>query len=374
MADYQERVGKKNIAKNGLEMTIKEYRRYDDIDVEFEDGYVHKHTTYKCFETGYVSHPKHKVRNYKPRYGPDETKRKKNKNKRLGDTKRMKNGMMCTIVDYRHSKDIDVEFEDGVKVYHKNCGNFDKGNIGHPEKDLNPLIEASKEQSEIYSSTRVGEKALMKCGKECIIIRYDSADCIRVRFIESGFERDSTYGAFMRRSIQDLTQQGTNTYLAQEKGKTRIGEKRQAKNGMMMTIVGYQNSRDVDVMFDDGEIAYGVKYTSFQSGYVAHPKHKGRGFKDRTGETLVAKNGLTMTVETYRHHNDVDIRFENGVLLQHRLYSNFLKKTVAMPKIINGITLKELAYVHDDIWYYICKHPLWSDCKILSVTEIYEYE
>ena len=374
MVNYQERIGEKNIAKNGLEMTIKEYRKYDDIDVEFEDGYIHPHVSYKSFLNGYVSHPKHRINNNKPHSGPNEEKRRKNKQRRLGSTKRMKNGMLCTIIAYRNSKDIDVEFEDGVKIYNRNCGNFDKGGIGHPDKDCNPLIESCREKHELHSSTRVGEKAMMNCGQECIIIKYDDADSIRVRFINSGSERDSTYGAFMRRSIQDLTQQGTNTYKAQEKGKSRIGEKRRARNGMMMEIVGYRNSRDVDVRFEDNEIAYHIKYTSFQSGYVAHPKQRGRGFKDRTGETLIAKNGLKMTVETYRHHNDIDIRFENGILLEHRLYSNFIKKAVAMPKVINGIMLKELAYVHDDVWYYICKHPLWADFKILSVAEVYEYE
>lgn len=42
---------------------------------------------------------------------------------------------MMTIVAYRSSADIDVQFEDGQTVTNRAYANFIKGTIGHPNVD-----------------------------------------------------------------------------------------------------------------------------------------------------------------------------------------------------------------------------------------------
>ena len=34
----------------------------------------------------------------------------------------------------------------------------------------------------------------------------------------------------------------------------RVGETNRALNGMMMTIIAYRNSKDIDIQFEDGTI------------------------------------------------------------------------------------------------------------------------
>ena len=51
---------------------------------------------------------------------------------RVGEKNRAKNGLMMEIIAYRSACDIDVEFEDGEKVYNRRYEPFKKGCIKHP--------------------------------------------------------------------------------------------------------------------------------------------------------------------------------------------------------------------------------------------------
>lgn len=45
--------------------------------------------------------------------------------------------------------------------------------------------------------------------------------------------------------------------------------------------------------------------------------------KDRLGESNIAKNGQVMTVIGYRKHTDIDIQFEDGTIVRNKSYYNF---------------------------------------------------
>lgn len=53
--------------------------------------------------------------------------------------------------------------------------------------------------------------------------------------------------------------------------------------------------------------------------------------KDRTGETNVNKIGLNMTIIKYRYANDIDIRFDDGSIVEHKYYSHFKSGSVLHP-------------------------------------------
>lgn len=52
---------------------------------------------------------------------------------RLGERNISLNGLEMELVKYINSHDIDVQFEDGTIVYHKNYTNFKRGYIPHPK-------------------------------------------------------------------------------------------------------------------------------------------------------------------------------------------------------------------------------------------------
>ena len=68
---------------------------------------------------------------------------------RLGETRRMSCGMKATIIRYNNAHDIDVRFEDGAVVEHKEYSKFKKGGIANP--NFNP---------------RLGETRMVNCGME----------------------------------------------------------------------------------------------------------------------------------------------------------------------------------------------------------------
>ncbi len=44
------------MARNGQQMVIINYRNADDIDVEFDDGYIKKHCSFGNFKKGLIGH------------------------------------------------------------------------------------------------------------------------------------------------------------------------------------------------------------------------------------------------------------------------------------------------------------------------------
>lgn len=170
MASKIDRVGETRIMNCGMEATIIRYGGATDIDVHFEDGTVVKHKTYRAFKKGSISNPNIKA--------SAET--------CLGETRMMNCGMEATIIRYNTGKDIDVRFEDGAVVEHKEYSKFKKGEIA------NTNIKASAEN-------RLGETRMMKCGMEATIIRYENATDIDVRFEDGAVVEHKTYNAFKKR-------------------------------------------------------------------------------------------------------------------------------------------------------------------------------
>ena len=91
----------------GLHATIVAYRKYQDIDIRFENGAQRCHVAYWTFLKGSISP----------------------KNMRLGETRKMNCGLHATIVAYRNSQDIDIKFENGARRSHVMYSTFKKGEI-----------------------------------------------------------------------------------------------------------------------------------------------------------------------------------------------------------------------------------------------------
>ena len=236
--------GETRIANNGQKMTIVAYRGSEDIDVKFEDGTVVTGKAYSSFVRGCIRNPNV----VSPRAGTLS---------RLGETVTANNGQKMTIVAYRNSKDVDVQFEDGTIVTNKNYHNFQVGEIWNP-------------------------------------------NCATVRVPKNN----------------------------------RTGETKISKNGQRMTIINYENYNDIDIQFEDGTIVYHRGYNAFKTGAVENP-HLTKQTKDGpVGETSVAKNGLKMTIVAYHNTRNVDILFEDGVLVNKKRYRYFKTGQIAHPNVI----------------------------------------
>lgn len=106
------RIGQTNVMNCGMTATVIAYRKYNDIDVQFTDGTIRKHVTISAFDRGVIRKtPLHKNTDY------------------IGKTNTMKCGLKATIIAYRRSDDIDIQFEDGTIRQHVNSSHFKTGKI-----------------------------------------------------------------------------------------------------------------------------------------------------------------------------------------------------------------------------------------------------
>ena len=100
-------MGETNINSQDLKMWIREYRAYNDIDVEFEDGFLLKNKSYYDFKNGLINNKNFK-RPRKKEIGLIKD--------RIGEAKHDEYGNKMTIIEYTNSHDILVQFDNGFTV------------------------------------------------------------------------------------------------------------------------------------------------------------------------------------------------------------------------------------------------------------------
>lgn len=288
MATKTNRLGETRIMNCGMEATIIRYGKYSDIDVRFEDGVIVEHKRYRAFENGNIANP--------------------NFNPRLGETKMMNCGMEATIIRYGGSADIDVRFEDGIVVEHREYREFEKGGI------INPNIKATAEN-------RLDEICMMNCGMKATIIRYNGVRDIDVRFEDGTVAEHKAYGPFKRGEIAN-----PNIKTSAE---NCLGETRMMNCGMEATIIRYGGYKDIDVRFEDGTVVEHKGYSAFKRGEIANPNVK--TFANRLDETRMMNCGMEATIIRYSRRDDIDVRFEDGTVIEHRQYNQFERGNIANP-------------------------------------------
>ena len=286
MAIKTDRLGKTKMMSCGMEATIIRYGGATDIDVHFEDGTVVKHKTYRAFKKGYIAHP--------------------NTKDRLGEAREMKCKMEATIIRYGSAKDIDVRFKDGAIAKHKTYNLFKEGGIA------NPNMKVSAED-------RLGETRMMNCGMEATIIRYNTNKDIDVRFKDGTLVKHRQYREFKKSEIAN-----PNIKASAE---NRLGETKMMNCGMEATIIQYKNAMDIDVRFEDGTVVKHKSYSKFKKGGITNPNIKASRFD----ETRMMSCGIEATIIRYGGATDIDVRFEDGVIKEHVVYSKFKKGSIAHP-------------------------------------------
>ena len=104
----------------------------------------------------------------------------------------------------------------------------------------------------------------------------------------------------------------------------RLGETRMMNCGMEATIIRYRKAIDIDVRFEDGTVAEHKEYSKFKKGGIVNPN-----FNPRLGETRMMNSGMEATIIRYGNATDIDVRFEDGTIVKNRTYSAFKKRKIA---------------------------------------------
>ena len=168
------RVGEERMMNCGLKAKIIQYDSADNITVQFEDGTIKSNKRYVEFKNGVLSNVlgrSNKLIN------------------RVGEVAVMNCGLKATIIKFKNTKNITVQFEDGL-LKKTNYGCFKKGTISHSEKATNIVI-----------AERIGEVKYMNNGLKAKIIKYNNKNDIDVEFEDGAVVQNRTYGEFLKRKI-----------------------------------------------------------------------------------------------------------------------------------------------------------------------------
>ena len=167
---------------------------------------------------------------------------------------------------------------------------------------------------------RLGETRMMNCGMAATIIRYGNNGDIDVCFEDDTIIKHRQYCQFKRGGIANPN---FNQYL---------GETRMMNCGMEATIIRYENAMDIDVRFEDETVVEHKTYNAFKKGNIANPNIKAFA-EARLGETRMMNCGMETTIIRYGGCNDIDVRFEDGTVVEHKTYKAFKKGEIANPNI-----------------------------------------
>lgn len=231
--------------------------------------------------------------------------REDNNNALIGKRVKMNCGKYATCIKFRNTSDIDIKFDDGSIVRHKQKTAFLAGNISHPSINTKTV-----------KASCLGETRMMKCGMEATCIKYKDSNDIDVRFQDGTVVTNRQKNAFILGTIQN-----PNIPVDRHKASC-LGEKVLMSNGQYAECIGYRDCKDIDIRFSDGTIVKGTNKSSFLRGSVANPKKTVYSCK---GETRRMKNGELATCIAYRGTQDIDIRFEDGSIVRHRTKAAFYK-------------------------------------------------
>ena len=291
-----QRLGKVNVMASGEKATIIGYTTNRDITVQFEDGTVVDHKAFRSFMEGKIRNPN--SQSFKQMY--------------LGFQKTMRNGQLATIIDYRTSEDIDVLFEDGTIVRHRTIHNFKRGQVRNPNINR-------------YQKRAVGLRKKMRNGDDAEIIEYRNVNDITVKFQDGTIIHKRKYNDFLDGKI--IPHKKLIDYRSE-----RLNETRLMRNGQLATIISYNSTTDIDVKFEDGTIVKKRGYKAFLNGYIKNPNIVTRDYRsERLNETKLMRNGQMATIISYKSAINIDVKFEDGTTVKKRCYKSFQKGTIQNP-------------------------------------------
>lgn len=101
-----------------------------------------------------------------------------------------------------------------------------------------------------------------------------------------------------------------------------FGSIKTMNNGLRAMLIGYRNNSDIDVLFENGFIAYSRSYRSFNDCKITVP-----GWYIHYNEERIMNNGAKAVIIDYRTNRDIDVKFEDG-LIKTCTYENFCKGNV----------------------------------------------
>lgn len=115
--------------------------------------------------------------------------------------------------------------------------------------------------------------------------------------------------------------------------KNRIDEENINKQGLKMKIIRYGSRRDIDIEFEDGFVLYHKLYSSFINGNILNDSYTK---KEKESESIINCQGLKMKIIEYKDSTHINIQFEDGTIIKDRQYISFKNGGILNPNYDNS--------------------------------------
>lgn len=308
-------IGQTRTMNCGMKATIIKYRRYKDIDVQFEDNTIREHVSISSFSKGNISPPSTSIQP---------------KNKHIGETRTMNCGLKATVIAYRTYKDVDIQFENGIIRKHRGLDEFERRAISPipPRKGV----------------AIIGRTKMMNCGMKATITEYRNIRDIDVRFENGVVRKHLSMCSFNSGTISPKDIYNTAMY---------IGQTTTMICGMKATVIAYRKNNDIDIQFEDGTIREHVNMYAFRNGKISITPRQQIDYMNKTRKM---NNDMKATIISYNGHDDITIKFEDGTIKEHMSTTAFNKGGIAHPTNILFDTYKlgKVAFqFHDKTYFYV---------------------
>lgn len=198
--------------------------------------------------------------------------------------------------------------EDGKKIHFRN-----------DMEEIQNFIRKRKR-----SSPHLFEQNVMSNGMTGTVIAMRSCKDIDVEFEDGKVAYHKYYKSFKNGNIAhpDAT--------SAAKKEQRLYQSKIMNNGHVATVIEYRGWKNNTVKFDNGEIAYNVRWEKFKYGNIALPSSY---VKNHIGERQLQKRGVAAEIISCRDANHIDVRFEDGVIVRNRKYADFKKGVIGHPDL-----------------------------------------
>jgi sulfur relay (sulfurtransferase) DsrF/TusC family protein len=247
------RIGTTIRQKCGMDARVVTYRNANDIDVEFENGFIKQHAAYHNFTRGLI-------------YPGDYTLEQKaaGATDRIGQKRIMCCDQECKIIEYYDSSNISVQFKDGTIVKNRQYIDFLRGAIKNPNAGVSSVKNFNLEKE------RVGTRRQSKSGLWMVVVEYQDSKNVTIRFeCDGSVVKGKHWSAFINGEIAHPE------HAPVLDGTLRVGLEREMNNGMTAKIVSYISSENISVVFlEDGTRVDGVSYSQFDNGQIINPNRK----------------------------------------------------------------------------------------------------
>lgn len=119
----------------------------------------------------------------------------------------------------------------------------------------------------------------------------------------------------------------------------RMGTERISRDGRVARVVDYKSCEKFWIQFEDGTMRRMSNWHNFCEGRFNYEYmyHRSRT-TERLGTVCRMNNGLMAKVISYIHSHDMDIQFEDGSIVRHVEWRNYMKGNVAHP-VMKGFQL-----------------------------------